>query len=136
MFSFVILSGDFMPMEKLFAWQLVGDLFKVCALILGQEFFARKMTRAFIATEMLSFCVFYFSGRYFITTYGAEGAVMAHAFTYLLYFVVLGIYLFSRTDFETPGAIYCTRRSRVGPDRAGQGPTRRAPAPAAGWIAA
>jgi O-antigen/teichoic acid export membrane protein len=92
----LVLSKGFMPMEKLFAWQLLGDLLKVCSLILGQEFFARKMTRAFIITEVCSFAVLYLSGSYLISLYGAEGAVMAHAFTYLVYLIVLGVYFRKR----------------------------------------
>lgn len=94
----IILSDAFMPMEKLFAWQLLGDFFKVCALILGQEFFARKMTKTFIATEVASFVVLYCCGTYLIPLYGAEGAVMAHAFTYFVYFIVLAV-LFRKKIF-------------------------------------
>ena len=88
----VILSREFMPMEKLFIWQEIGDFFKVSALILAHEFFAKKMTRAFIITELLSFAVLYTSGTFLIAQFGAEGAVMAHAITYLLYFIVLAFY--------------------------------------------
>jgi O-antigen/teichoic acid export membrane protein len=85
----VILSDTFMPMEKLFAWQLLGDFFKVCALILVQEFFARKMTKMFILTEVLSFIMLYCFGIYLIPDYGAEGAVMSHSFTNMVMFIVL-----------------------------------------------
>lgn len=88
----VLLSEEFLPMENLFLWQLIGDVFKVGALILGYQFFAKKMTTAFILTEIMSFAVLYFSASYLIAQYGAEGAVMAHAITYIVYFVVLGIY--------------------------------------------
>ena len=87
----VTLSQDFLPMDKLFIWQLLGDFFKVCSLILGQEFFARKMTRTYIITEITSFLVLYTSGLFLIKLYGSEGAVMAHAVTYGVYFVVLAV---------------------------------------------
>jgi O-antigen/teichoic acid export membrane protein len=88
----VTLSGDFLPMEKLFAWQLIGDFLRVCSLILGQMFFSHKLTRAFIAAATLSFAIFYISGKLLINTYGAEGAVMAHAFTSLTSLIVLSVY--------------------------------------------
>jgi O-antigen/teichoic acid export membrane protein len=87
-----LFSKEFLPMENLFVWQLAGDFFKVCSLILGYEFFAKKMTRQFIITEVISFVVLYTSSRFFIELYGSEGAVMAHAFTYMIYFVTLIIY--------------------------------------------
>ena len=88
----VMLSKDFLPMRELFFWQMVGDVFKVASLILGYQFFAKKMTRAFITTEIISFAVLYFSSICFIDIYGAEGAVMAHAFTYAVYFLVLCVW--------------------------------------------
>jgi len=97
MLRFVIIkllfTAEFLPMAGLFAWQLTGDFFKVCSLILGYEFFAKKMTKAFIVTEIFSFCVLYVSSNVLIAKYGAEGAVMAHALTYVIYFAVLAVYL-------------------------------------------
>lgn len=88
----LLFSPEFLPMENLFAWQLLGDLFKVCSLILGFEFFAKKMTRAFIITEVISFVVLYFSSNLLIVWYGSEGAVMAHAFTYFVYSIMLAVF--------------------------------------------
>ncbi|WP_417351910.1 O-antigen translocase [Flavobacterium alkalisoli] len=84
-----LLSDEFLPVGPLFKWQLAGDFLKACSIILGYEFFAKKMTKAFIATEIFSFVTLYLSATYFIKQYGAEGAVMAHTFTYALYFVLL-----------------------------------------------
>lgn len=83
------LSKEFLPVGPLFKWQLTGDFLKACSIILGYEFFAKKMTKAFITTEIFSFVILFLSATYLIKQYGAEGAVMAHAFTYALYFVLL-----------------------------------------------
>jgi O-antigen/teichoic acid export membrane protein len=88
----VMLSQEFLPMEQLFVWQLTGDFFKVCALVLGNEFFAKKLTRAYMMSEAMSFGILYISGHFLIHRYGVQGAVMAHAFTYIIYFFVLAIY--------------------------------------------
>jgi len=88
----LLFTVEFLPMAGLFAWQLTGDFFKICSMILGYEFFAKKMTKAFIVTESFSFCVLYVSSKLLIAKYGAEGAVMAHALTYLAYFIVLVVY--------------------------------------------
>jgi PST family polysaccharide transporter len=88
----ILLTKEFLPMENLFIWQLLGDVLKVCSLILGYQFFAKKMTKAFIITEIMSFGVLYVSSFYFIGLYGSVGAVMAHALTYGIYLVVLAAY--------------------------------------------
>lgn len=88
----ITLSDAFLPMEGLFIWQLTGDLFKVCSQILAQEFFARRMVKQFVVFEVGSFVLMYASGYYLINTHGVEGAVMAHAITYLLYFAGIAFY--------------------------------------------
>ncbi|AXG74944.1 O-antigen translocase [Flavobacterium arcticum] len=97
----LLFNEDFSPMTNLFLWQLVGDFFKVCAFILGYEFFAKKMTKEFIITDVMSYVILYFSSHYLIKLYGSEGAVMGHAITYFVYLLVLVYYfrkkLFSRT---------------------------------------
>ena len=92
------LSPDFEPTEVLFKWQLAGDFLKVCSMILAYQFFARKMTTAYIVSEMLSFAALFFFAKTLIPVYGTEGAVMAHLFTYALYLAGLLVY-FRKTVF-------------------------------------
>ena len=88
----VLFTKEFMPVSELFVWQLIGDFFKALSLILGYQFFAKKLTKAFIITEILSLTILWFSSTYLLSIYGIEGIVIAHAFTFFMYFVVLGIY--------------------------------------------
>lgn len=88
----LLFTKEFLLMEKLFLWQLLGDFFKVCMLILGYEFFAKKMTKAFILTEIFSFTLLYISGTILIHDYGSEGAVMAHCLIYGILLVLLALY--------------------------------------------
>ncbi len=88
----LLFTQEFLPVSGLFFWQLVGDVLKVCSLILGYQFFAKKLTLAFIITELLSLSIVYFSSVFLVSIYGLEGVVMAHAFTYFVYLIVLGIY--------------------------------------------
>lgn len=87
----LLFNDDFLPMEKLFSWQLLGDFFKACSLILGYEFFAKKMTKQFIVAELFSLGILYFSSTHLISHYGSEGAVMGHTVTYFIYLIVLVI---------------------------------------------
>lgn len=88
----ILFTQEFMPVSKLFIWQLLGDFFKALSLILGYQFFAKKLTKAFILTEIFSLIILWFSSVYLLDVYGIEGVVMAHAFTFFMYFIVLGIY--------------------------------------------
>src|SRR5690606_37559768 len=44
----LIYSDRFLVLSNLFFWQLLGDFFKVCSLILGYQFFAKRMTKTFL----------------------------------------------------------------------------------------
>lgn len=88
----ILFTQEMMPVSNLFFWQLVGDVFKAISLILGYQFFAKKMTKAFVITEICSLAILYFSSIYFVEVFQIEGIVMAHALTYSIYLVVLSIY--------------------------------------------
>ncbi|WP_394760360.1 O-antigen translocase [Flavobacterium sp.] len=88
----ILFTEDFEPVSNLFLWQLIGDFFKAASWILGLQFFAKKMTKAFIITEVLSLAILYISSFCFISIFKTEGVVIAHAVTYFLYLLVLGIY--------------------------------------------
>lgn len=88
----LLFTKEFLPVSKLFFWQLAGDVFKAASFIMGFQFYAKKLTGAFIVSEIFSLAVLYFSSLYFLSVYGIEGVVMAHAFTYFVYFITLGIY--------------------------------------------
>lgn len=82
----------FIPVSELFFWQLLGDMFKAASLILGYQFFAKRLTTAFIATEIFSLLMMYIFCHLFITAFGIQGVVMAHALTYFIYWMILVIY--------------------------------------------
>ncbi|MGH2666366.1 O-antigen translocase [Flavobacterium sp.] len=88
----ILFSSDFEPVTNLFFWQLAGDFLKSVSWILALQFFAKKMTRAFIITEILSLTVLLTSSFYFVGIFGIKGVVMAHTLTYFVYLTVLGIY--------------------------------------------
>lgn len=88
----ILFTSAFLPVTTLFFWQLVGDLLKMASWILGYQFFAKKLTTAFIITELFSLSITYFSSIFLIKTIGIQGVVMAHALTYFVYLLVLSIY--------------------------------------------
>ena len=88
----VLFSSEFETMESLFFWQLLGDLLKAISIIFGTILIATKQTKVFIITEIISLCILYFSTNLMLHTIGINGIVMAHAFTYFMYLLVLVIY--------------------------------------------
>lgn len=88
----VLFSSEFESMESLFLWQLIGDVLKATSLIFGTLLIAKKQTKVFIITEIISLCIMYFSSNWMLHSIGINGIVQAYAFTYLIYLVVLVIY--------------------------------------------
>jgi len=88
----ILFTDEFLPVTTIFFWQLFGDLLKMASWILAYQFFAKKMTLAFIISDLLSLVLMYFFSNYFVSLFGVVGVVMAHAITYCVYLVVLGVY--------------------------------------------
>lgn len=85
----LIYSERFLVLSDLFFWQLVGDFFKVCSMVLGYQFYAKKKTISFLVTQFFSILILYLSSSYLMKIYGTEGLVIAHAVTYVIYFLVV-----------------------------------------------
>lgn len=88
----VLFNKDFKPVTNLFFWQLTGDFFRASALILAIQFYAKKLIKPYFITEIISFVILITSSYFAIEYWGVEGAVIAYAFTYFMYFVVVVIY--------------------------------------------
>lgn len=88
----LLLAPSFQQVRTLFGWQLIGDFFRAASLILGLRFFATNNVKGFLITESISLLISVISATFFISLYKLEGAVMSHAFTYVLYFFMLLFY--------------------------------------------
>lgn len=88
----LLFTKEFLPVNDLFFWQITGDIFKAASVILGYEFFAKKLTKAYLITETLSFVSLLSLSFVLVPHFQTEGVVMAHAFTYLFYFILLAFY--------------------------------------------
>lgn len=85
----LLLTSDFLPVNKLFIWQLLGDLFRSLSLILGIQFFAKKMIKPYFIIEFFSLVILIISSYFCIRLFRVEGAVISYAITYFIYFIVL-----------------------------------------------
>lgn len=85
----LFLSSEFAPMECLFSWQLSGDFFRILSAVLAYQFMAKKMTKSYIFTEILSALIWYLSSIFFINKYGFQGAAIGYFICYSAYFFIL-----------------------------------------------
>jgi len=91
----IIFNEDFKPVENLFLWQLLGDFIKVLSFVVAYQFVAKQMFAHFIIIEVFLVLVMYFTSAYFIDYYGVKGAVLGHFFSYLMYFLITLLMLWS-----------------------------------------
>ena len=85
----LLFTQEFLPMEVLFKWQLLGDLFRAMAMVLVFQFHAKRMVWSYILTDMLLAASLGLGTVIGIRYFGLEGSAMAHAVAYLLYFCVI-----------------------------------------------
>ena len=89
----VLFTSDFIPMRDLFAWQMVGDTLKIGSWILAYLMLGKAMMKLFIASEIV-FAAGFYAWTYFLTgMYGLEGVTIAHAISYAIYWVVMGVFI-------------------------------------------
>ncbi len=93
-----LFTDDFLPMESLFKWQLLGDFLKVASIVIGYQIIAKNMLKLFLITEIISLIVIYFSSVYFIQKYGFEGATIAHCVSYGVHLLLL-LFIFRKPLF-------------------------------------
>ena len=85
----IIYTKEFLGMQSLFKWQLLGDFVKFVAIVLSYQFLANKQIKYFVVTELLSLSLYYIFGRCFVNDFGSEGIVMAHFLRYVIYLVIV-----------------------------------------------
>jgi O-antigen/teichoic acid export membrane protein len=85
----ILFTPDFIVMEKLFYWQLIGDFFKIASYILGYLMLAKAMTRLYIATEVIFTFSYVILGYFLTDKYGLEGIVIAFGINYIICFLFI-----------------------------------------------
>lgn len=85
----VLFTQDFLPMRELFAWQMIGDTLKIGSWILAYLMLGKAMVKVFIITQ-ISFSILFVTLTFFLTNLiGFEGAVVAHAISYFIYWIII-----------------------------------------------
>ncbi len=94
----ILLTGNFAPMEQLFAWQLSGDFFKVAAMAIAYQFWAKRMFWHYVFSELFSVALIYLLSMFFIEHYGFVGASMAYTLSSFIYLLLI-LTIFKRKLF-------------------------------------
>ncbi len=84
-----VVYPNFLGMEPLFKWQLLGDFIRLATLVVSHQFLAKKMVKSFVLTELMSLTLFYLLSKHLVIDLGVEGVVMAHFYRYIIYFIVV-----------------------------------------------
>jgi O-antigen/teichoic acid export membrane protein len=85
----LLFTQQFMQMRSLFAWQLAGDVVKIAGWLLAILFWAKGMTKWFIATEIYFPLQYVVLAHFFVKPYGLPGASMAYLINYTIYIAVV-----------------------------------------------
>ena len=85
----VLFTPEFLPMKPLFAYQLLGDFFKMGSWLLAYLMVARAMTKTFIVTEILFSVSYVGLSYYFINHFGIIGATYSFCINYGIYWIAM-----------------------------------------------
>lgn len=95
----VVFSSDFMPIEKLFMFQLLGDVLKIGSWLLSFLMLAKAMTRMYITTEILFNISLIAMSWIFLDYFGLVGLTYAFALNCLIYWITMGV-IFKKIFFN------------------------------------
>ncbi|AOC95286.1 Polysaccharide biosynthesis protein [Flavobacterium anhuiense] len=95
----ILFSKDFLEMQDLFLWQLLGDFFKICSWLLAFLMIAKTMTKEFIISEVLFTSLFLILAYAFMRFAGVVGITQAYALSYFIYFLAM-VVLFRKILFN------------------------------------
>lgn len=85
----ILFTPEFLPMENLFIWQLIGDLFKICAWLLSFIMVAKAMTKEYITTEVIFAISYIVLSFIFMHLKGVVGITQAYLLNYIIYLLCM-----------------------------------------------
>ncbi len=84
----VVLTREFLPMRDLFGWQMTGNVFKIVAWLFGTLLVAKANPYILAGFELLTAVLWWGLGVAWVERWGAKGATMAYAGTYVAYSIL------------------------------------------------
>jgi len=95
----ILFTEDFAPMSSLFAYQLIGDFFKIAAWLLAFNMIAKSMTKTYITTEILASLTFVVLALFFVNINGVIGITQAYMINYIIYLFAM-LFIFKKLLFS------------------------------------
>lgn len=95
---YILYTSDFFPMEKFFAWQLIGDFFKITSWLLAYLMLAKAKTILFISSEIIFVMLRLVLSYIFVKLYGTIGLNIGYTINYVFYMFTM-IFMFKETIF-------------------------------------
>ena len=90
----ILFTKDFLSMEGLFLWQLLGDMVRVIAWLFSTFLLSRAKIKEFVLAELAVNLSFVILASYFVREFGAVGACIAYTLSNLIYVIILLIVFF------------------------------------------
>lgn len=85
----MLFTPEFAPMESLFSWQLIGDLFKMSSWLLAFIMVAKARTMLYITTEILFTLLYVFLSFFLLRMNGIVGLTQGYLCNYILYMTTM-----------------------------------------------
>ncbi|MEO6732481.1 MAG: O-antigen translocase [Ferruginibacter sp.] len=82
-------TNEFIQMESLFFWQLVGDFFKMASWILAFLMLAKSLTRVYVVTEIVFSISYVLIAYSFVDSHQLQGITIAFSINYFIYFITM-----------------------------------------------
>lgn len=92
----ILFTEEFLPMQELFLWQLIGDVMKVASFLLASLMLAKAMAKVFIITQIGFSILFVIFSLLLIDKFGLVGVTYAYFINYTLYFFSM-VYIMRKT---------------------------------------
>lgn len=95
----ILFTEDFLPMENLFIWQLLGDFFKISSWLLASLLIAKSMTKIFVLAEILFAVLYVVLGIIFMNYNNIVGITQAYFINYVIYMLLM-LFIFRKFLFR------------------------------------
>lgn len=97
----LLFDEKFSGMQQLFGWQMIGDTLKIGSWLLSYLMLTKSMTRLYIATEVMFTAIFVGLVFVCLRLLGLQGAAVAHAITYALYWITMYVLVYKKMVITT-----------------------------------
>ena len=105
----LLYTTKFLEAIFLLKWELLGTLLKLLSFTVSFIMVAKKLTKVFVLSELISGLVFFGLSVLLVEIYGVVGASIAFAGTYFLYLLWAVIYFGKRFRFFEKGKNFLAR---------------------------